>query len=282
MYGYISVNASKLSDEQKSRYKSYYCGLCRILCKKYGTLASLTLSYDLTFLYIILSSLYESKEEIGASPCVAHPFKKNGYIINKFADYTADISIIMAYYKLLDDKLDDKSIKASAALKLLEKSFDIAVNNLPRQAFSVKEGINRLTELEKGKCPDPDTVSDIFGNIMGEVFVYDENDIFAPVMRQFGKHLGEFIYLMDAEMDLQSDIKHNNYNPFIYFYDGQSTDDLRLTILKMTLEECTRAFEKLPIVDNIDLIHNVLYSGVWAKYAANMKKNEEKGGEKLG
>jgi hypothetical protein len=46
------------------RYQAYYCGLCRTLKERYGDLGRLTLSNDMTFLLILLSSLYEPEEDV--------------------------------------------------------------------------------------------------------------------------------------------------------------------------------------------------------------------------
>ena len=43
------------------------------------------------------------------------------------------------------------------------------------------------------------------------------------------------------------------------------------------MADCTREFERLPIVENAELIRNILYSGVWTKYRkikGNGKKDE--------
>ena len=39
------------------------------------------------------------------------------------------------------------------------------------------------------------------------------------------------------------------------------------------MAECAKGFEKLPIVQDIDILRNIIYSGVWSKY--NNKKSEQ-------
>ena len=46
MFGYVSANWKELSREQKERYGSIYCGICRGIRRRSGSLARLTLSYD--------------------------------------------------------------------------------------------------------------------------------------------------------------------------------------------------------------------------------------------
>ena len=61
MFGYITANMGTLDKDQQTRYRAYYCGLCRVLRENYGQAGRLTLSNDMTFLAIVLSSLYEPK-----------------------------------------------------------------------------------------------------------------------------------------------------------------------------------------------------------------------------
>ena len=59
MFGYVTVNYKALSKEEQEQYQRYYCGLCRGLEHRYGNISRLTLNNDMTFLLILLSSLYE-------------------------------------------------------------------------------------------------------------------------------------------------------------------------------------------------------------------------------
>ena len=65
MFGYIYVNRKELSEEDRKDYQSYYCGLCQALRKSSGVKGQVLLNYDMTFLIILLSGLYEleNKEE---------------------------------------------------------------------------------------------------------------------------------------------------------------------------------------------------------------------------
>ena len=46
-------------------------------------------------------------------------------------------------------------------------------------------------------------------------------------------------------------------------------------ILTMMMSECAREFEKLPIVEYVDILRNVLYSGIWTKYEIVKRKYRE-------
>ena len=43
----------------------------------------------------------------------------------------------------------------------------------------------------------------------------------------------------------------------------------------MMMAECSRAFEKLPVLQNVDILRNILYSGVWCRYEMVKGKRKE-------
>jgi hypothetical protein len=46
----------------------------------------------------------------------------------------------------------------------------------------------------------------------------------------------------------------------------------------MMVADCTQEFEKLPIEKDIDLLRNVLYSGIWSRYIQIQKKEADSKG----
>ena len=61
MFGYIAINKAEMKFKDYDVYQAYYCGLCRRLKECYGKRGQLTLSYDMTFLIVLLTGLYEPK-----------------------------------------------------------------------------------------------------------------------------------------------------------------------------------------------------------------------------
>ena len=61
MFGYVIANLEGLTQAQKDRYKGCYCGLCRVLKQQHGFSGRMTLTYDMTFLVLLLSALYEAQ-----------------------------------------------------------------------------------------------------------------------------------------------------------------------------------------------------------------------------
>ena len=59
MFGYVIADLGRLTEAQRLRYHSVYCGLCRALYADYGAAGALALTYDMTFLTLLLAALYE-------------------------------------------------------------------------------------------------------------------------------------------------------------------------------------------------------------------------------
>ncbi len=269
MFGYVVANIDKLTSEQKQRYQSCYCGLCRALGSRHGTISRITLTYDMTFLVLLLSSLYQNETQTKTARCLTHPFKPRQYWQNEMTDYAADMNALLAYYNFLDDWNDDKKLLSLYEAKLLEKAQQKVSARYPNQSAAISACLKALSEIEKSGEPNPDIPANCFGKLMGEVFVLKDDD-FAIGLRAFGNALGKFIYIMDACLDLKSDLKNERYNPLI-----ASSSDHFSDILNLLMADCLEKYRQLPVHHDKELIENILYSGVWTRYEAEKKKTKE-------
>ena len=77
---------------------------------------------------------------------------------------------------------------------------------------------------------------------------------------------------MDAYEDIEDDLKNHNYNPLKNIYTKPEFEDMIHQILTMMMAECSKAFEQLPLIDDIDILRNVLYS----RYGIDTNRYEEK------
>lgn len=91
--------------------------------EKYGLAGQLSLSYDMTFVIMLLSGLYEPDTVTDRCKCVAHPFEKHMTKKNKFTEYGADMNILLSYYKCMDDWMDDRKYTKRLYAGLLEKGY---------------------------------------------------------------------------------------------------------------------------------------------------------------
>ena len=263
MFGYIIADREALSPEAQKRYTGCYCGLCRRLKTRHGALSRLTLTYDMTFLTMVLSALYEPEEEEGEAACLVHPIKKREFWQNEFTDYAADMTVFLAYLKCRDDWDDDCDPVALAQSRLLKKAYKRVSGQYPRQSVVIHQKMAELSNLERENISGPDAAARCFGELMGEIFAY-RDDRWTPSLRAMGEALGRFIYIMDAVMDLEKDIKKGSYNPLIQYPDRKN--DHYRSILTMLIGECVYYFDKLPVVCDGEILKNILCSGVWTAY----------------
>ena len=274
MFGVVVANANALSEEQKERYRGCYCGLCRALKRRHGSLSRLTLSYDMTFLVLLLSGMYEPEESGGEGRCLVHPSRRRSYWSNRFTDYAADMSVALAYYNCMDDWSDDRRVLALAEANALKSAYRRAAERWPAQCREIETCMADLARIEKAENAGPDEAANRFGRMLGELFACEPDAVWSGRLREMGAALGRFVYMMDAVLDLERDRKRGNYNPLLSLA-GEATEERNLSLLKMLIGECTASFELLPILQDADILRNILYSGVWSQYA--LARNKGKG-----
>lgn len=271
MFGYIVCNKKHLATEEKDRYQSIYCGLCKTLEIKFGQLSRISLNYDMTFLILFLSSLYEPKEEEQDFRCALHPLHKRKAVTNEYTGYAADLTVALSYYKCLDDWKDEHKHLQHQYAQKLAGSYQEVKNRWPRQCAAIETGIRQLDQLEKMPNSLPDEAINCFGRLMAELFVVEE-DFWRNTLWDFGYALGKFVYLMDATMDYEKDKKTGNYNPLNQM--GKKPEDMEVS-LSMMIGDATREFERLPLVQDSHLLRNILYGGVWQQYYAKKGRKEQ-------
>ena len=272
MFGYVMANLKELDKSRRRRYSAVYCGICRGIRGQCSQLCRLGLSYDMAFLSMLLMSLYEPEEAGGNHACVLHPARH--WTDNEYIRYGADMNVALAYYNLLDDYEDEGKLSAKLLCGVFGKELDRIQKNYPRQCEAIAEGIRALNQLEKENCPNPDLPAGCFGKLMGELLVYRE-DLWAPTLRKMGDALGRFIYLADAAVDYRRDLKKKQYNPYLPMGMAENWEAWD-QYLVLALHRCTDAYERLPLVQDKDILDNILYSGIWTQYRA--KQREKTGG----
>lgn len=263
MFGYVNVYKDLLRVCDYNIFRGYYCGLCKQLGNTFNQLTRFGLSYDMTFLAILISSLDEGKLDVKSQNCIAHPLSKRNVIHNdKGIMYSAEISIILTYLKFKDDWYDEKSLKSLAGIfyhfpnkKAIKKHKD--------KYKMIQEYMNKLSLLEKENCSNVDEVADCFGKILEIVF---DKENCNRALAWLGYHIGRFIYITDAYNDIERDIKNKNYNPFVAKFgkelDKSQLNEIVKNSLEFTLSEVSNAYNLLDIKKNKELLDNIIYLGL--------------------
>lgn len=277
MFGYIAPRFDQLTDAQKSVYREYYCGLCRTIRSASGQPGRILLSNDMTFLSLLLADLYGYEPEKSAFRCPLHPVRPRNGVITDATRYAADMNLLLMYYKCEDAKLDDRSIRASAGKSFLSKSFRRICKDYPRQSEEVRTALTLNWEAEKSGSEDMDLLCNLSGRMLGAVFVPDPDDYWAPVLYSLGASLGRFVYFMDAWEDLESDIRKGRFNALRSRRCNPDYESFCRETLEMLISGSAEALEALPLADHLDILRNVVYSGVWQRYNMLLEKNRKEG-----
>ena len=275
MFGYIIINKAEMKFKEFDVYHSFYCGICRELKRKYGISGQLSLSYDMTFLAILLTGLYEPETEQSSCKCIAHPFENHETRRNIFTEYAADMNALFAYYKCRDDWEDERKLWKLIYGRLREGKAGKQLHAYSEKLRKIALTMQNFSEAEQAENTDIDTLAGLFGKVMAEI-VTPREDEWSENLRALGFFLGKFIYLCDAYEDVEKDIKKGTFNPLKRRYECPDFEEECKTILMMMMSECCREFEKLPILENVEILRNILYSGVWGRYEAVHERRMEK------
>ena len=263
MFGYVTIGNNQVTENEYSVFSSYYCGVCKATGKSASHIARLGLSYDITFLALILSSL-EEKSQYEDTRCVVHLIKKRRCITDDMAvSYAAAAGVVLTYLKFKDDWHDDKSIKALLGMAAFWCGCRKAKKLLGKEYAVIKNQLDILSDYEKQGSGSIDDTAESFGKILECLFtpefITDEKQ--RRALAWLGFNLGRWIYVIDAVNDLERDLKSGSYNPLIkmgYTDFETCARDMELS-LTLTLDGIATSFELIDFKQNRDLIAKIIY-----------------------
>lgn len=282
MFGYVGIYPKELSPAARDCYQGYYCGLCRTLRARYGLTGQLSLSFDMTFAAVLLSALYEPETQRSRGRCAAHPLRERPRAANEFVDYAADMTAVLAYYNLEDNWQDERDRRSHFLAGRLAGYLPDLCERWPAPCAAVEKELAALNELETAGSADLDALCGCFGRLLGAVLCPRGEDVWAPVLGQLGRGLGGFIYLMDAYDDLEKDKKRGSFNalaPLAAALPPAAFEERCHTLLTEQMAVCAEAFGLLPVLKDTPegaLLYNVIYSGVWGRYALRRAARERR------
>ena len=242
--------------------------------RKYGPFGQLCLNNDMTFMALLHMSLYEG-ELPGTERdyrCKLHPTKKVHIYDNSHLEYAADMTMILGFYLARDHWKDDRQITALVHYYALRKKVWKLSKVYPRQHKAVKNYVRRLEAAERTNEQNLDQLAGLTGQMLAEIFDW-KADIWSDMLKRVGFYLGKFIYIMDAYEDMETDIEKGNFNPLISYKEREDFEEFIFGILDLMMADCARNFEQLPLEQDVEILRNILYAGVWSKY---MKVRNEK------
>lgn len=295
MFGYVLPVREKLTDQEWQDYRAIYCGLCHTLKRRYGFLAQFLLNYDFTFLALLLRQEKQAPC-VSCQRCLSSPLRgRKASEGHTSLDAAADISVLLVYWKLKDQLVDEgilRRIPALLMLGLFHGVFRRGKKKNPALHREIGQRLTTLQQLERENCSSLDRMADQFALIMTAMVPTDLDETPSRVLEQLLYHLGRWIYLIDAWDDLDEDLAHGRYNPVVSRYQlstasaQQAKDQARQSLERTVSHSENLAISAFhlgefgyhaPLVENIlcaglQSVRHLVFSGEWKKRRKQKKQ----------
>lgn len=287
MFGYVRADKPEMRLREYEYYRGVYCGLCRALGKCGGQCARMTLSYDFAFMALVRMAIEGNTPVFKARRCIAHPIRKRPMAeTNEILEFCAASSLLLSYHKIKDDVRDEKGSKRLFA-RVVKPAFAL-MKRKPSKKYKDFESdiIKRLSDLDEYEQNNTeqslDRPAEIFGELLADIMSHRLDGAQNRIARKIGKHIGKWIYIIDAVDDYEEDIKCGRFNPIEKVYgDGGLSESVRdgiETALTYELMEAEKAFDLIdyPDRDIKEIISNIIYLGMPTLAKKTLEKTERK------
>lgn len=269
MFGFVRPLRGELKVREWERFQSVYCGLCHTIRRHYGLMQTVMLSYDCTYLALVLDALEPDGGGNCKKRCIMHPLRRRNCACESAGMLrAAAVSVILTWHKLQDTIADERGWKRFGA-KLLElflrRGYRKAARDLPGFDCSTHTELLRLGELEQQKTASLDRPADAFAGILrAAVAGYGTQ---GRVLEEMFYHTGRWIYLIDACDDIAEDFQSGSYNPVILRWglEQPSLEPVKQEMnhtLMQSLAASYHAYVLLQLYRDTGIIENILCQGL--------------------
>lgn len=270
MYGYVRPEKDELKVKEFAAYQAVYCGLCHCLRQRCGAAARFVVNYDFTFLAMLLDTGRQAEYVQRRCPASPHR-KKNCLVPGPTLELAAELSVILAWWKLRDNLQDEgvgKAVVAGTGMGFLRRAYGKAAARQPIFAEACAYHMAELAKLERTGCTSLDQVADCFASLLASVAAFVPEEARRRSLRELFYHMGRVVYLLDAVDDLEKDMAAGRYNPLVARFSLAEAilpmtvqEQLRLT-LQHSLNAMSAAYALLPPNAFQVLTENIIYLGI--------------------
>lgn len=249
-------------------YRAMYCGVCKGIAQSCGQGARMGLTYDVTFLSVILHNIAGIDVKIEKQHCLTHCIRSK--MMANVDDMTKKLGALntaLVYYKYTDDILDGE--KGRGKRLWFVSGHKKTVRNYPEIERIVRENLAAQQETEKSKTDSLDRAADASANMMAELSDYLLEDKKTPYTHDLFYAVGKWIYLIDALDDYDKDKKKGAYNPFVLSYSCEDKADLMKRrqkdvefVFHSLFFDIRENLSKIKFHFNRDLSDNILLRGL--------------------
>ncbi len=269
MFGYVRADTPYLYIKDDNLYRAMYCGVCKGIGQVCGQAARMGLSYDVTFLSVILHNIAGIDVHIQRSHCLTHCIRTRQMAdVDELTRQLGALNTALVYYKYTDDIMDGD--KGRGKRLWFKKGFRKVKQKYPEIERIVRENLAKQEEIERAQTDSIDRAADSTANMLAEFSNYVLGDKATAATRNLFYAVGKWIYLIDALDDYDKDVKKGAYNPFLLAY---KAEDKKALLEGSSGEEVRYAFHAIfyDIRENLaqiqfhfnrDLSDNILLRGL--------------------
>lgn len=269
MFGYVRTDTPYLFIKDDTLYRAMYCGVCKGIAEACGHAARMGLTYDITFLSVILHNLSGQDVKIEKGHCLTHCIRSRQMAeVDELSRKLGALNTVLAYYKYTDDIEDGDGGRGKRLF--FKKGYKRVLKKYPEIEKIVRENLLEQSKLEKAKTDSIDRAADATANILAQFCDYALEDKANEYSHNLFYAVGKWIYLIDALDDYDKDLKKGAYNPFALCYNapsrevlmqGKRGEEVRY-IFHSIFFDIRENLSKLHFHFNRDLSDNILLRGL--------------------
>jgi hypothetical protein len=281
LFGYVVPDKENMYIKDFTLFRAYYCGLCMALAKTGAPHTRLCTNYDTTFLNVLVHSLNNVEITVKPARCVLSPFRKKPIlVVDELTKRVADVSVLLVYYKTVDDIEDGKKFRRFAKLALSRRAKK-AKRAEPEIDAVMENSFRKLREIERENCAEIDRACEPFADMLAKV-----TQILAPKIgeeeKRFAYNLGKLVYLFDALDDVEKDAKSQNYNPLAAAYGKcqtkaeflqKNSQNLQF-VLKVCYNQLVEDYNNIKVPVSEGVLSNIVYLGLKMQLEKLLKGEE--------
>ena len=268
MFGYVRAHEPYLYIKDKTLYEAMYCGLCKGIGKSCGQCARMGLSYDVTFLSVLLHNIKGVDVKIEKSHCLTHCIRSKMMAnVDEISKALGAVNTLLAYYKYTDDIVDEG--KGRGKRLLFKGGYKKAKKAYPEIEKIIRENLVEQEALENAQVASIDRAAEATANMVAGICDCILEDKKTPHTHNLCYAIGKWIYLIDALDDYDKDVKKKAYNPFLLTYEKDTKKQLLEShrgeieyVFHAIFYDIRANLSEIEFFFNRDLIDNVLLRGL--------------------
>lgn len=275
MFGYIRPFVPSLRVGEYEYYRGAYCGICREMGRICGASSRLCLSYDQVFLALIRAAFFGEELRTEKLRCPALPVRRRRMLTDSDSvKYAAVTGAMLAAFKFDDDRDDERGLRRAAAkiggwgaapwIRRGERKY-------PGLATGIKEALEEYYSVEKVNLSGDvsvDAAADAFGKVSGFFTSYGLTGDNAVIAGVVGRHIGRWLFCVDAIDDMKEDEERGRGNVLLSAYGTWVLKEEEKQTLRCLLEgEASAAADALELADlpesaALNIVRNILNEGM--------------------